>query len=103
MNLYRLTILAALIFALGCSGGPATTTAPKASSHSEFRKLCRALGAEGDKLQREKFIAAAKDKEAAAKLFDACDTQKKGYLVEEDVPPAYMNRLKNEAIRLTNP
>ncbi|MCK9375210.1 MAG: hypothetical protein M0P73_03555 [Syntrophobacterales bacterium] len=98
MNLSRFLILAALIFALGCGGGP--STAPKSSSSSEFAKLCRAMGAEGGKLEREKFIAQAEDKEAAAKLFDACDTQQKGYLTEEDVTPAYMNRMKQEAIHL---
>ena len=100
MNLYRFLILAALIFALGCGGGPSTATAPKSSSSSEFAKMCRAMGAEGGKLEREKFIAQAENKEAAAQLFDACDTQQKGYLTEEDVTPAYMNRLKGQALHL---
>jgi Ca2+-binding EF-hand superfamily protein len=98
MNLYRFLVLSALIFALGCGGGPSTT--PKSSSSSEFGKMCRAMGAEGGKLEREKFIAQAENKEAAAKLFDACDTQRKGYLTEEDVTPAYMDRLKGEALHL---
>lgn len=103
MNFYRFLILFALLFALGCGGGPSTATAPKSSSSSEFAKLCRATGAEGGKLEREKFIAQAKDKEAAAKLFDACDTQHKGFLTEEDVSPGYMDRFKGQAFRLTNP
>lgn len=100
MKLYRFLIIAALIFALGCGGGPSNATAPKSSSNSEFGKMCRAMGAEGGKLEREKFIAQSEDKEAAAKLFDACDTQRKGYLTEEDVTPAYMDRLKEQAIHL---
>jgi len=98
MNLYRFLVLAALIFALGCGGGPSTATAPKSSSNSEFGKMCRAMGAEGGKLEREKFIAQAKDKEAAAQLFDSCDTQNKGYLTEEDVTPDKMDRLKRQAV-----
>jgi hypothetical protein len=58
------------------------------------------MGAEGGKLEREKFIAQAKDKEAAAKLFDSCDTQQKGYLTEEDVTPGNMDRLKGQAIHM---
>jgi Ca2+-binding EF-hand superfamily protein len=100
MNMYRFLILVALTFALGCGGGPSANTTPKSSSNSEFGKMCRAMGAEGGKLKREKFIAQAEDKEAAAKLFDACDTQQKGYLTEEDVTPAYMDRLKGQALHL---
>jgi Ca2+-binding EF-hand superfamily protein len=100
MNLSRFLILFALTFALGCGGGPSTATAPKSSSSSEFGKMCQAMGAEGGKLEREKFIAQAKDKEAAAKLFDSCDTQQKGYLTEEDVTPTNMDRLKGQAIHL---
>jgi len=97
MNLCRFLVLAILIFALGCGGGPSTATT---SSSSEFRKLCRAIGAEGGKLEREKFIAQAEDKEAAAKLFDSCDTQHKGYLTEEDVTPDNTDRLKRQAVHM---
>jgi hypothetical protein len=100
MNLSMLFIIFALIFAMGCAGGPSTATT---SSSSDFAKLCKAIGAEGGKLEREKFITHSKDKEAAAKIFDSCDTQRKGYLTEEDVTPAYMNRLKGQAFRSVNP
>jgi hypothetical protein len=103
MNLCRFLLLTVLIFSLGCGGGPSTATAPKSSSSSEFGKLCRAVGAGGGKLDREKFIAQAKDKEAAARLFDACDTQNKGYLTEGDVEPSTMNNLKRQVIPLTAP
>jgi hypothetical protein len=101
MNLFRFVISATLIFILGCGGGPSTATAPKSSSNSEFGQLCRAVGANGEKLAREKFIAQAKNKEAAAELFDACDTQHKGYLTEGDVGPAYVDSLKSQVIPLT--
>jgi hypothetical protein len=100
MNLSMLFIIFALIITMGCAGGPSTATT---SSSSDFAKLCKAMGAEGGKLEREKFIAHSKDKEAAAKIFDSCDTQRKGYLTEEDVTPAYMNRLKGQAFRSVNP
>ncbi len=100
---YRFLIPAAFIFILGCGGGPSAATAPKSSSSSEFSKLCRAIGGGGSKLEREKFIAQAKDKEAAAKLFDACDTEHKGYLTDEDVEPGKMDRLKRQVIPLTTP
>jgi hypothetical protein len=100
MNLYRFFIIVALVLAMGCASGPSTTTT---TSSSDFAKLCKAIGAEGGKLERERFIAHAKDKEAAAKLFDSCDTQYKGYLTEEDVTPAFINRLKGTAFRQINP
>jgi hypothetical protein len=101
MNWRKFFIPAALIVVLGCGGGPAT--APKSSADSDFSKLCRAIGSGGGKLEREKFIAQSQDKEAAAKLFDACDTQHKGYLTEEEVEPAYMERMKGQVIPLTTP
>ena len=100
MSPNRFFIIVAFFLAMGCAGGPSTATT---SSSSDFAKLCKAVGAEGGKLEREKFIAHSKDKEAAAKLFDSCDTQRKGYLTEEDVTPAYINRLKGQAFRYINP
>jgi hypothetical protein len=103
MNCFRFVIPTALIVALGCGGGPSTTAAPSSSSSSEFGRLCRAIGADEGKLARDKFIAQAKDKEAAAKLFDACDTRHKGYLTEGDVEPGYIDSLKRQVIPLTTP
>jgi hypothetical protein len=103
MNLYRFFIIAALIFAMGCAGGPSTATAPTSSSNSDFAKLCRAIGAKDGKLSREQFIAHSQDKQAAAMLFDSCDTQNKGYLTEEEVTPSTMNRLKRQAVTFANP
>jgi hypothetical protein len=103
MNWFRFVISATLIFILGCGGGPSTATAPKSSSSSEFGRLCRVIGANDGKLAREKFIAQAKNKEAAAELFDACDTQHKGYLTEGDVGPGYIDSLKSQVIPLTTP
>jgi hypothetical protein len=101
MNCLGFVISATLIFILGCGGGPSTATAPKSSSSSEFGQICRAVGAYDGKLAREKFIAQAKNKEAAAELFDACDSQHKGYLSEGDVTPGNVDSLKSQVIPLT--
>ena len=103
MNWYRFLVPAALIFTLGCGGNPSTAAAPKSSSSSEFDNFCQSIGANEGKLAREKFIAQSQDKELAAELFDACDTQKKGYLTEEDVKPGDVDSLKRQMIPRTTP
>lgn len=102
MTNFRLIVIAIVILALGCGGGPATTTAPR-SSGSDFTKLCRAVGAEGDSISREKFVAQAKDKEAAARLFDACDANQDNTITESEARAGHMESLKGQAIRLTTP
>jgi len=95
---------AALILAWGCGGGPSTTTtkAPPSASN-DFAKLCRAVGAEGGQIGREQFLAKAKDKETAARLFDACDANRDRILSEEEAKQERMDELKREVIRLTTP
>ena len=97
-------MLAALILAWGCGGGPSTTTqkAPPPASN-DFAKLCRAVGAEGGQITREQFIAQSQDKEAAARLFDACDANQDRMLSEAEAKQERMDELKWQVIRLTNP
>ena len=102
MKCCRFIIMAALILALSCGGGPSTTTA-QTSSGSDFANLCRAVGAKGGKMSREQFLAKAKDKDAAAKLFDACDANQDRIITEKEATPRHMEGLKNQAIRLTTP
>lgn len=102
MNAYRFIIMGAVILAWIWIGGPATATA-QTSSSSDFANLCRAVGAKEGKISREKFIAKAKDKEAAAQFFDACDANQDKTITEEEATPKHMKGLKNQAIRLTNP
>lgn len=102
MNEFRFILLAALILALGCGGGPATSTAPR-SSTSDFAQLCRAVGAEGNKISREQFLAKAKDKKAAAELFDACDANRDRIMTEEEARRGNIEGMKRQAIRLTTP
>ncbi len=101
MTYFRFLLLAALILALGCGGGPSTKASK--SSSSDFAQLCRAVGAEGGKISREKFVAQAKDKDAAAQLFDACDLNRDSYITEEESGTQYFESLKSQAIRLTTP
>ena len=103
MKWHRFLVPAALICTLVCGGDPSTAAAPKSSSSSEFGEFCRSIGAKEGKLAREKFIAQSPNQEAAAELFDACDTQKKGYLTEEDVKPGDMDSLKRQVIPRTTP
>ena len=102
MNVFRFILPAALILALGCGGGPATSTAPR-SSGSDFSQLCRAVGAEGNKISREQFMAQAKDKQAAGKLFDACDANQDRIITEEEARRGNIEGMKRQAIRLTTP
>ena len=83
MKLFGFLLVIALTLALGCGGGPSTTTAPKSSS-SDFQQLCRAVGADGDSISRDKFIAQARDKEAAARLFDSCDADRDSVITEQE-------------------
>jgi hypothetical protein len=95
---------AALIMAMGCGGGTSTTTtkAPPSASN-DFAKLCRAVGAEGGQITREQFIAQSQDKEAAARLFDACDANRDRILSEEEAQAERMDELRRQVIRLTSP
>ena len=104
MKYCGLIMMAAFILAWGCGGGTKTTTqkAPPSTSN-DFALLCRAVGAEGGQIAREQFIAQAKDKEAAAKLFDACDANQDRMLSEAEAKPERMDELKREVIRLTTP
>lgn len=104
MDWCKFFIVAALILALGCAGGPPATTGPsRTSGSSDFAQLCRAVGAEGGQISREQFLAKAQDKEAAAKLFDACDANRDRILSEQEAQQARMDELKRQVIRLTTP
>jgi len=98
----RYIFMAALILALvgGVDLSGATAQTP---SGSEFANLCRAVGAQEGNVTREQFIAKAKDKDAAAQFFDACDANHDKIITEEEATPQHMEGLKNQAIRLTTP
>ena len=46
---------------------------------------------------------AAKDKEAAARLFDTCDADRDRVITEQEARAGHMQSLKSQAIRLTTP
>lgn len=102
MNLLVNLAAGALMLTLGCGGGPSTTTAP-ASSSSDFQRLCRAVGAEGGQISRDRFLAQSSDRETAARLFDACDANRDAVIVESEIPPERLESLKRQVIRLTTP
>jgi hypothetical protein len=102
MNAYRFIIMAAIILALVWIGGPSAATA-QTSSGSDFANLCQAVGAKEAKISREQFIAKAKDKDAAAQFFDACDANRDKTITEDEATPKHMEGLKDQAIRLTTP
>jgi hypothetical protein len=93
MNLPRSFLLLILILALGCAGGPTSTTQASKSSY-EFKRLCQAVGATNGKISREQFLA------AAAKLFDAYDVNRDGYITEEEWTQntSYFEDLKSQVI-----
>ena len=98
MKYCGLVMMAALVLTWGCGGGTSTTTRQAApSSSNDFAKLCRAVGAEGGQIDR------AKDKEAAARLFDACNANRDRILSEEEASQERMGELKRQVIRLTTP
>lgn len=102
MNAQRFIIMAAIILALVWVGGPSAAIA-QTSSGSAFANLCQAVGAKEGKISREQFIAKAKDKDAAAQFFDACDANRDKTITEDEATPQHMEGLKDQAIRLTTP
>ena len=105
MNLLRFVLLTVLILALGCGGGPGTTTTTSKNTSYEFKKLCQTLGASDNRISREQFIAASKDKQVAAQLFDSCDVNRTGYITEKEAEEhsVYFESLKGQVIQFHTP
>ncbi len=100
MNLLRVLLPAVLLLILGCASTPEPTTD---SSRQEFRRLCKSLGVKGDRISKEEFLSKVIDRESAAKIFEACDANKDGYITEEEARADYLESMKSQAIRLTTP
>jgi hypothetical protein len=91
-------LLAAAILAGGCAPLDGQL------SGGEFHRLCQALAQEhGGRISKQDFLAAAKDKEQAEKIFNTCDTKHRGYLTEADLSEPQKQRMIQEVIRLTEP
>jgi hypothetical protein len=101
MSGFRCIIMAAITLSLVFSVAPAATA--QTSSGSDFAKLCGAIGVKEGKISREQFIAKAKDKAAAAQLFDACDANRDKIITEKEATPKHMKSLKQQVIRHTTP
>jgi len=107
MNLLRALLVAVLLIALGSCAGPGTTTKSTASSGAgyEWRRLCSTLGASDAQITRSQFLAQAKDQEAAAQVFDACDVHHTGVITEKEATanPIYFENLKSQVILFHTP
>ena len=101
MNLLRVLLIVALIVTLGSVEAPEPPLPrPLRMSVPILKKLCQTVGATNNRITREQFIAAAKDKKVAAQLFDACDVERTGVLTEQEAEqnPKYFENLKNQVI-----
>jgi Ca2+-binding EF-hand superfamily protein len=68
---------------------------------SEYAALCNTIArGGGGTITKEQFVGAADDKVLAAKIFDTCDVDHKGYITEEDVNAKKMRQLQS-VIRAT--
>src|SRR5271157_138593 len=68
---------------------------------SEYRALCNTIArGGGGTITKDQFVSSAKDKNLAAKIFDTCDVDHKGYITEEDVNAQKMRELQS-VIRAT--
>ncbi len=79
----------------------ASTTPQTQTSQGNFGALCQNIDTNHDgKISREELLAAAKNKEEAATIFDMCDVEKQGSVTYDQ---ASSNNKLQEVIRLTTP
>ena len=98
-------LLIILIGALGSCGGPATSKTTDTNMGYEFRRLCSLLASTKGKISREQFLAAAKYKEAANRLFDACDVNQDNLITQSKAQSnaIYFENLKSQVILFHTP
>ncbi len=90
--------LSAMILAGGCA--PLPEQGPK----RDFLAICKAKAeAHGGKISKQEFMADALNKEQAEKVFQACDTEQRGYLTEKELFEPQRKRMIQSVIRLTEP
>jgi Ca2+-binding EF-hand superfamily protein len=79
VRLVFLAVLAALVMT-GCATTQEKTMSP------EDQALCAALDTNHDgKITKEEFVARSTDKEKALKVYQKCDTGKKGHLTYDEI------------------
>jgi hypothetical protein len=95
--LKRVTLfsLLAAILLNGCAASPPS------AARSDFAEMCQALGITNGKISKEEFVAGAKDKQEAEKLFDMCEKNRQGYLTVEEAER--QNWAIREMFKLTPP
>ena len=95
MNWILVSVLAMGLLVNCC----ATTT--QETTPRKLPALCRSIDTNHDgKITKEELLAAAKNKEEAAALYDLCDVQHKGYVTYDELS---RSRRLQEVIRLTTP
>jgi|UniRef100_A0A7V6A1D0 hypothetical protein len=106
MNLLRAVGLLILILAMGCGGGPKTTTyTPNTPIGYEFQRLCSVLGSQNGQISRAQFLANARDKNAANELFNACDINGDNFVTEQEAAqaPYSFENLKTQVMIFQTP
>jgi hypothetical protein len=105
MNLLRAVCLLIVMLALGCGGGPKTTTTQSTPGGYEFQRLCSTLGSSNGQISRSQFLANANDKQAADQLFNACDVNRDNFVSEQEATqaPYSFQNLKTQVILFTTP
>ncbi|MFZ5447481.1 MAG: hypothetical protein ACOZFS_02435 [Thermodesulfobacteriota bacterium] len=88
-----------MILTMGLLVNSCATT--QETTQPSFPALCRAIDSNQDgKITKEELLAASKNKEEAAALYDLCDVQRKGHITYSELSQS--NRLQ-QVIRLTTP
>jgi hypothetical protein len=105
MNLLRSFCLLILMLALGCGGGPTTTTTQASPISYEFQRLCSTLGSTNGKISRAQFLANARYQQATNQLFDACDVNQDNFITQEEATqtPYSFQNLKSQVILFQTP
>jgi Ca2+-binding EF-hand superfamily protein len=95
MNWILMLVLAMGLLVNCCASTQETTS-------TSLPALCRNIDINNDgKITKEELLAASKNKEEAAALYDLCDVQKKGYITHQELL-SQSNRLQ-QVIRFTPP
>ena len=67
--------------------------------------MCSTLGSTNGQITRDQFLTQATDKEAASKVFGACDVNHTGVLTEKEATQSgtYFENLKSQVILFHTP
>ena len=100
MNLLKKVafILVAAMLAASCA------PLEEPESQRQYHSICNVIAkGGGGKISKQEFMAAAKNKEEAEKVYEMCDPNNTGYITEEVAADPTKVRMMQEVIRLTEP